>query len=67
MDVGTRGAKGAPASLKERLYQMPNQSETADPKVNKVSPDSTTHKIEQFYEGVWGIYLLHLLAVVECN
>ena len=35
---------------------MKNLSEKAFHKVCKLSFDSKTHKIEQFYKGVWGNY-----------
>lgn len=43
-----------------------NMTETALNKAYKVTPDSTTSKIQRFYKGVWGMSLpRHLLAVVD--
>lgn len=43
-----------------------NMTETALNKAYKVTPDSTTRKIQRFYKGVWGMSLpRHLLAVVD--
>ena len=43
-----------------------NSSNTEFQKVYKVSPNSTHHKMEQFYKGVWGHSLpLKLLTFVD--
>ena len=38
--------------IKKKEPIMKNLSETAFP---KVSPNSTTHKVEHFYKAVWGL------------
>lgn len=50
----------------KRVQIIKSLSETALHNVSKISPNSTIHKIEQFYKGIWGISLpLHCLAVAD--